>query len=206
MPTARALALGGTAAFLLVVAALHLLRPDVSLVERFVSEYGRGWSGPLMSVAFACWAVGIGATAVVAARARPPGRPVARVLTAGGLAVAAAGAGLATLFATQTVAGELPAGVARTSAGRLHDLGTLLLLAGLLLAALASLRLVRGLRYRLTVAGLAVVLLAIVPVLVALGFDAPGLGQRGFILVGCAFLWRFVVEAGAAGRPGAPVG
>lgn len=206
MPSARALALGGTAAFLLVVAVLHLLRPDVAPVERFVSEYGRGWSGPLMSVAFACWAVGIAATAVLAARAGSPGRPVARVLATGGFTVAAAGAVLAALFATQTVAGELPARVARTTAGRLHDLGTLLLLAGLLLAALASLRLVRGLRYRLTLAGLAVVLVAIVPVLVAFGLDAPGLGQRGFILVGCVFLWRFAVEAGAASRPGAPVG
>jgi len=31
-----------------------------------------------------------------------------------------------------------------------------------------------------------------VPVLVAIGVDAPGIGQRGFILVGLAWQWAFV--------------
>ncbi len=90
--------------------------------------------------------------------------------------------------------GELPAGVQRTTEGRLHDVGSLLVLAGLLVAAVASLRLVRSRRWRVTVAALALALLAIVPVLVALGIDAPGIGQRGFILVGCVLLWRFAAD------------
>jgi hypothetical protein len=50
---------------------------------------------------------------------------------------------------------------------------------------------VRARRFRLTVAALAVALLAVVPVLVTLGIDAPGIGQRGFILVGVAWQWTF---------------
>jgi hypothetical protein len=90
--------------------------------------------------------------------------------------------------------GELPANVVRTLPGRLHDAGTLLILGGLLVAAAASLPLIRTRRYGLTVAALAVALLAIVPVLVALGIDAPGLGQRAFVLVGCAFQCAFAMQ------------
>jgi hypothetical protein len=61
-------------------------------------------------------------------------------------------------------------------------------------AAAASLPLIRTRRYGLTVAALAVALLAIVPVLVALGIDAPGLGQRAFVLVGCAFQCAFAMQ------------
>ena len=137
----------------------------------------------------------MGLCALLATRARPPGRPIARGLAVLAFALAAVGALMAAAFATQTVGGELPAGVERTLTGRLHDFGTLFVFAGLLLAALAGLRVVRRRRWRVTVALLALALLAIVPVLVALGVDAPGVGQRGFVLVGCALLWRFAVEA-----------
>ena len=135
------------------------------------------------------------ACALLAAHLPPPGRRLARALAIAALALAAAGAALTTLFATQTVAGELPREVARTTGGRLHDLGTLFILAGLLAGALASLRLVRRAAYRLQVAGLGLALLAVVPVLVWLGIDAPGVGQRLFILVGCAWQWRFATAA-----------
>ena len=134
------------------------------------------------------------AAAALAARAPPPGRPFARWLTILALGAAGAGTVVAAVFATQTVGGELPPGTPRTTAGRLHDLGTLAIFCGLLVAGAASLRLVRRTRYRLTVAVLALALLAVVPVLVALELDAPGIGQRGFVLVGCLWLWRFVAE------------
>jgi hypothetical protein len=57
---------------------------------------------------------------------------------------------------------------------------------------------VRAWRYRIAAASLGLALLAVVPVLVALGLDAPGLGQRAFILVGLA--WQ-VVFARAVGTP-----
>ena len=49
----------------------------------------------------------------------------------------------------------------------------------------------RAPRYRLIVLALGVTLVAIVPVLIALQLDAPGIGQRGFILVGLAWQWAF---------------
>ena len=101
---------------------------------------------------------------------------------------------MAAAFGTQTVAGELPPGVERTLGGRLHDLGTLLILAGLLLAALASLALVRRGRHAAEILALAVALLGVVPVLAILGLDWPGVGQRGFIAVGLVFQWRLVTR------------
>jgi len=72
----------------------------------------------------------------------------------------------------------LPPGASRTTEDRLHDLGTLLALAGLLLSAGASLRIVARRAYRVTIALLFAALLVVVPLLVMLGIDAPGVGQR----------------------------
>ena len=197
MTTLRNLVHSGLGGFTGLVALEHLLRPDLPPAERFISEFGRGWTQPLHVAAFSCWAVAGGGCAGLAARAGCG--TTARALAAGAFAVAAAGAALAAAFATQTVGGELPPGVARTLAGRLHDAGTLLILGGLLVAALASLALIRTRRYRLTVAGLAAALVSIVPMLVALRIDAPGLGQRGFVLIGCAFQWAFASQLPGAG-------
>ncbi len=188
----RTLVRSALAAFAGLVALEHVLRPDLPPAERFISEYGRGWTQPVHVAAFSGWAIAGGGCAVLAARAPSP--PAARALAAVAFATAAAGAAVAAAFATQTVGGELPSGVARTFAGRAHDAGTLLILGGLLVAALASLFLVPTRRYRLTLAGLAAALLAIVPVLVALGLDAPGIGQRGFVLIGCALQWAFATQ------------
>jgi hypothetical protein len=190
VPPAPRLVLAGVAGFAAIVLVEHALRPGLSPLDRYVSEYARGSTAPLQVVAFLLWAVATAASAVLAARIRPPGRPLARVLAVCALAAAAAGLLLAAAFTTQTVAGELPAGVRRTTGGRLHDLGTLLILGGLLAGGVASLRLVRGLRYRLAAVGLALALVAVVPILVALRLDAPGLGQRAFIVVGLA--WQVV--------------
>jgi hypothetical protein len=145
------------------------------------------------------WGVATGACAVLAARV--PRRKIARAIVVAGLVAATGGLVLATLFSTQTVAGKLPPGTVRTLGGQLHDWGTLAILTGLLVAALASLRLVQRPRYRLVVVALGIILIAIVPALVAIGLDAPGIGQRGFILVGLAWQWAF---AGAARAQLAP--
>jgi uncharacterized membrane protein YidH (DUF202 family) len=192
----------GVGLFVALVAIQHPLRGDLPPADHFVSEYAKGSTAAVQVTAFVAWAAGMAACALLAARARPAGRPVARTLAVAGFATAVAGALLAAAFATQTVAGELPPGVVRSTAGRLHDLGSLLIFVGLLVAALAALRLVRRRRFRVTVAVLALALLAVVPVLVALGLDAPGIGQRGFILVGCAWQWAFARAATGPGTLG----
>lgn len=203
VPAARKLVPAGLAGFVVLVALQHVLRPGLPPADHFVSEYANGSTRPVQTVAFLAWAVATGACVPLALRSEPRGtRRIARALTAAALSVATAGTLLCAAFRTQTIAGELPAGAARTTEGRLHDIGTLLILAGLLLAALASLRLVRSWRYRGTVAALAFALLAIVPVLVAVGWDAPGIGQRGFILVGLAWQWVFASSTRGPGSAG----
>ncbi len=189
VPSAALIVRAGVAAFIGLVAVQHLLRPDLPAAERFVSEYARGSTQLVQVVAFLAWAgAGVGCVAL-AARVRSRRRLTRAVVTLA-LGVAVAGTVLAAAFTTQTIGGEMPPGVERTTSGQLHDFGTLLIFSGLLLGAVASLRLLPTWRYRLAVAGLAVGLLSIVPVLVALGIDAPGIGQRGFILVGCT--WQLV--------------
>ena len=198
----RGVALGGLGVFVALVALQQALVPGLPPAEHFVSEYANAETGAVQVAAFLAWALGLGACALVAARIDERRRPVARALTALALALAAGGAVLTALFATQTVAGELPPGTARTLPGRLHDLGSLAIFAALLVAAPASVRLVVAWRYRLAVLVLLVALVAIVPALVALGVDAPGWGQRAFIAVACAWQLAFVLATARA--PGAP--
>lgn len=184
----------GLAVFIGLVAIQHPLRGDLPPADHFISEYAHGSTAALQIIAFLAWALSLAAGALLARRAGPARRSIARGLAVSGLALAGAGIAVAAVFATQTVAGVLPAGVQRTTGGRLHDLATLATLIGLLLASGASLRLMARRGFRVTVVALATTLVLIVPVLVALGIDAPGVGQRGFILVGCAFQWRFARE------------
>lgn len=186
--------LAGLIAFVGLVALQHPLRGDLPPADHFISEYAHGFTAALQIAAFLAWTVSLAAGALLARSAGRPQRRVARGLAVLGLALAAAGIAVAAVFATQTVAGVLPDGVQRTTGGRLHDFGTLATLVGLLLAAGASLRLMTRRGYRVTIGLLAATLLLIVPVLVALGIDASGIGQRGFLLVGCAFQWRFARE------------
>jgi hypothetical protein len=167
--------IAGLAGFVGLVALLHVLRADdLPPADHFISEYARGDLGWVMAAAFGCWAVSL----ALLARGW-------RGVVRWALAVAAVGALGAGLFTTQTVAGMTPPGVERTFEGRAHDRATLLIFGGLLVAAVGSAVAVR--RLRLPVALLALALLAVVPVLVALGLDAPGIGQRGFVLVGVAW-------------------
>lgn len=190
MLSAAFLVRAGLALFIGLVALQHLLRPDLPAADRFISEYARGSTQAVQVAAFLAWAAAMAGCVALAARIRSR-RRIARAIVVLALGVAVGGTVLAAAFTTQTVGGELPPGVERTAGGRLHDFGTLLILTGLLVGSLASLRLLATWRYRLAVVALGVVLVAIVPVLVALGIDAPGIGQRAFILVGCAWILLF---------------
>ena len=52
------LATTGVAAFLILVVVLHFLRPDLSPVTRFLSEYARGPYGLLMTIAILSLSLG----------------------------------------------------------------------------------------------------------------------------------------------------
>jgi len=184
----------GLAAFVGLVAIQHPLRGDLPPGDHFISEYAKGSTAALQIAAFACWSIALAAGALLVARAAGSHRPIARAIAAFGLAIAAAGIAVCAVFATQTIAGVLPAGVQRTTTGRLHDLGTLAVFAGLMLAAGASLRFAPRRGYRIALAALFATMMLTVPVLVALGIDAPGIGQRVFVLVGCGFEWVLAVE------------
>ena len=168
---------GGSLAFVGLVALEHPLRPDLPAPDHFISEYASGSTELVAELAFLCWGVALAAGAALAWRRGLRAVPVL-------LALAAAGTAAAALFDTQTVAGELPAGVVRTTAGELHDYGTLAILVGLLGAMLWGLRAVRTRRYRLGVLGCALAFPAAPAILVALGLDWPGIGQRAIVLVG----------------------
>ena len=187
----RTLALAGLGAFAGLVALQHLWRADdLPPADHFISEYANGAGGWVQVVAFLGWAASLGATTVLATRTGD--RPIARGVVVAGVAAGALGAVACAAFATETVGGELPEGAVKSTAGQLHDLGSAFIFFGLLVAAVASVRLVRRRGYRLSVLGLAALLLLIPSALIAAGYDAPGWGQRGFIAVGCLWQWRLL--------------
>jgi len=177
----------GLLGFVGLVAIEHPLRPGLPPAGHFVSEYARGATRPVAVAAFVSWGVAMGASAALGWRRGERAVP-------GLLGAAALGTALCAGFITQTVAGKLPDGVARTTAGRLHDQGTLLIFAGLLLAAVWALRHLRTRRYRLGLLACAAAILAAPAILVAAGLDWPGVGQRAIILVGVAWLWLWATE------------
>lgn len=200
----RHLPLTGLATFAALIVVQHATRADdLPPADHFISEYARGPGGWVQVIAFLAWAVSLAATAALTGRRpdlvataaltrRRPDRPIAWGLTTAGLAIGAIGAVACAAFATETVGGVLPKGAVKSTAGQLHDLGSAGIFFGLLLAALASFRLIPRRGYRLSVAALGLLLFLIPAALVAAGYDAPGWGQRGVIAVGCLWQWRFV--------------
>jgi hypothetical protein len=107
---AALLSIGGTGAFVALLAALHLLRPDLDPSWRFISEYELGEHGGLMRAAFAALAVGTAGAAVAVASQVP------RLVGCLGLlqlALSAAGMVLASIFVPD-------------ASSHLHDLGAVL--------------------------------------------------------------------------------
>jgi hypothetical protein len=192
LPALDVLARGGLLAFVGLVALEHPLRGDLPARDHFISEYASGVTHPIAILAFLAWGAAMAATAALAWREGLRAVPVLLGLAALGTCVAAA-------FATQTVAGELPAGTIRTTAGRLHDQATLAIFAGLLGAAVWALRALRTRRYRLGLLACAAALVLAPGVLVAAGLDWPGVGQRAIVLVGVAALWLLVSELARRG-------
>jgi MFS family permease len=185
--------------------AAQLANTDVGPARHMVSELVHGRAGWVMTVGFACWAVALGLGAVVLARARSgPEAWSVGVL----MAVAAAGVVVLAVFATQTVAGELPAGVERTTAGRLHDVGsgvaTLALLAAALTTAAVAWR--RDRRRGVALAALVGVAVVATVVGLAIGPSVGGLRQRVLLLAAVVWQWLVVGDASVVDDDAARVG
>lgn len=176
----------GLIIFLISAAVEHLVVARLDPATHEISEYAHGRFGPLMIGGFAAWSFSLAATSGIL-RLGPRGR-----LLAGLLAVAAVGMAVTAVFPTQTSAGRLPPGVALTTAGRLHDLGSGATSVALFAAALVSIwafSTLWPLRHRIA----AVLVLAVSAdvALLAAGPDVAGIRQRLLVLTGCA--WQAMI-------------
>jgi hypothetical protein len=118
--TAARLSLVSGATFVLLLAALHFLRPDLDPSWRVISEYALGSYGWIMTIAFLAW--GLSAISLfVAIRSQIPTLPgrIGLVL----LLIGAAGPILAALFPTDPISTPPDA---ITTSGFVHSLGALL--------------------------------------------------------------------------------
>lgn len=195
MPRIAAL---GLLTFLAVVVGQHVLEPALSPREHTISEYANASAGGLMTAGFLAWAVSLAATgASVRAVLGRPGRWLWVLL-----GVAAVGMVVTAAFKTQTSAGVLPAGTARSLSGRLHDWGSGATLLALFGAGLAAAR-GQGLpsRPRRVIAALVATALVIHLGLLVLGDPAPGWRQRALLVVAVAWQAVLVRELHRASGP-----
>jgi hypothetical protein len=183
---AEALAVGGLLAFALTVGLEHVLEPALNPLRHQVSEYANSPSGAVMVLGFALWAISLSATAFLVGR-RWRDLPLSLALALAGLGIA-----IAALFATETVAGELPPGAALTTTGKLHDLGS-----GLAALALIGGALIVAFRARAPVP-LRKATLWLLPASLILSLallltdpSVGGLRQRLLLLVGC--VWQLML-------------
>lgn len=180
---AQGLALAGLCVFVACVIAEHAITPSLDPARHQISEYANAQGGTLMVAGFVAWAISLVATAVVLQRVGVP-RGVVPLLLA-----AAAGVLVTAWFPTQTVAGELPRGETRTTAGRLHDFGSGVASLALLAAAIASTAgAPRGFQIRTGV--LISVAVFGSATLLAAGPDVAGIRQRLVLLTAC--LWQLL--------------
>jgi hypothetical protein len=162
--------------------------PAVGPARHMVSELVHGTAGWVMTAGFGSWAFALALGAIVLLRAdRPAGATL--------VAIAAAGVVVLAVFPTQTIAGELPVGVARTTAGRLHDVGSAV--ATLALAAAAVVTGVRAWRdgdrrTSAMVVALLTVAIAATVVGLAIGPSVGGLRQRVLLLAAVTWQWLAV--------------
>jgi Protein of unknown function (DUF998) len=182
----RACAALGLLGFLAAVMAEHAIDSSLDPASHQVSEYVHGPAGALMTAGFVAWAISLAASSVLAAL-RPDARWVG-----GALALAAIGMLVTAGFATQTVAGRLPAGVSLTLSGRLHDIGSGATTAALFAAALLSLLAIRERQFRRRTSALLVFAVSCDVTLLAVGSEVGGVRERLLILAGCVWQPMFL--------------
>jgi hypothetical protein len=185
----RTIAAVGLAAFLLVVVVEHFVRPTLDPARHQISEYVHGSTGWLMTLGFLSWSLSLAATAVLVGRLNG-GRPMRIALI-----VAAAGMLVTACFATQTVAGRLPAGMSLDTSGRLHDIGSGATAVALLVAAVLGLRMRCLQRLRAFTIAILVAAVSADVVLLAVGSDVGGVRQRALVAAGCAWQMALIFAA-----------
>jgi hypothetical protein len=168
------------AAFVGLVAVLHVLEPSLTPDRHVISEYVNSDSGPLMVVALLAWSCALLLTARLVAHSQNS------TLAAGLLMVAAVAILLAAVFPTQAVGGQIPDGEELRVPGRLHDLGSGLATVSLFaaVAVTAWAERARSVLGRLMVL-LLVAAVAVQAGLLAVGPEVGGIRQRLLILIAC---------------------
>jgi hypothetical protein len=107
---AAQVSLAGVAAFSLLLAIVHVLKPEISPSWRMISEYEIGRYGWIMRLGFVCWSASVFAVAVAL-------QPYTGILGGAALFVVAVGPAGAAVFATEPITTPWPStGVAH----RLH--------------------------------------------------------------------------------------
>ena len=189
------LSFAAAALFVVLLAALHIVKPELDPSWRFISEYAIGDKGWIMDVAFLSLAVSFIALFVAI---RSQVRTTAGRVGLAMLLISAAGLAMAAMFTTDPITAGKEAG---TTHGTLHNLGGALGLGMPIGALLVSWNLARNPRWSaarrslLGTAGLALV--ASVVFIVVLAVMVPSDGRYGpEVLVG----WpgRFEILANSA--------
>ncbi len=185
-------------AFVACTVVAQIAEPAREPLRHQISELAQGRAGWVMDVGFACWTLALLTAAIIVTiapgyRVGPTNRSIGALLV-----LAALGVLTLTLYKTQTVAGVLPPGTARTTTGRVHDLAGEVTTIALVIAALVGVTTAwrgdpRFAQTTLLILGLA--LLATVAGLVV-GPSVGGLRQRVVVLCGLAWLWLLTGNAG----------
>jgi hypothetical protein len=137
--TAARLSFAGAATFLILLAALHFIKPELDPSWRMISEYEIGDYGWIMVLAFLCLALSCVALFVaIRSQIRTTGGKIGLVL----LLVSALGMTIAAIFTTDPITASQDE---LTTHGTLHGVGALLGIPGFPIAAtLISLSLARN--------------------------------------------------------------
>lgn len=178
----------GLGLFLLIVAGQPLLEPSYDPLRQEISEFVHTGAGPVALVGFLAWGSSLALLADLVFQAPSSRDRRAARIEAIALVAAALGLLLVSCFATDRGVEVAGAVTHRTVVGRIHDAGSALVTASILVAVIAD-----ALRERRAALACSVIAAAIISsaVLFALGDPLPGLRQR--CLVACACLWQAVV-------------
>jgi hypothetical protein len=118
--TVASLSFTGAVSFIVLLTALHLIKPELDPSWHFISEYAIGENGWMMVLAFLSLAFSY-VTLFLALRTQI--RSIGGTIGLGSLLLSATGLTIAGLFTTDPITASE---AARTASGKLHELGALL--------------------------------------------------------------------------------